>query len=137
MIKHKMISTLALICCMIIANSCGGSASIESPSPNNAETLDNNEEFTATSNSKKVLDDNSKYQDGDMHISALNLEVKKLQAELDHYKSNLRELSAKSQVWGNPFTVYNKEIILTNGTTVFGKIVYQDRDVVKVETLIG
>ena len=38
---------------------------------------------------------------------------------------------------GNPFTVYNKEIILTNGTTVFGKIVYQDRDVVKVETLIG
>ena len=31
----------------------------------------------------------------------------------------------------------NKEIILTNGTTVFGKIVYQDRDVVKVETLIG
>ena len=137
MIKHKMISTLALICCMIIANSCGGSAAIESPSPNNAKTLDNNEEFTATIDSKKVLDNNSKYQDGDMHISALNLEVKKLQAELDHYKSNLRELSAKSQVWGNPFTVYNKEIILTNGTTVFGKIVYQDRDVVKVETLIG
>ena len=45
-------------------------------------------------------------------------QIKKLEAELDHYKSNLRELSAKAQVWGNPFTVYNKEIILTNGTTV-------------------
>ena len=49
----------------------------------------------------------------------------------------MRELSAKSQVWGNPFVIYNKEIILTNGSAVFGKIVYQDRDVVKVETLVG
>ena len=39
--------------------------------------------------------------------------------------------------YGGTPSVYNKEIILTNGTTVFGKIVYQDRDVVKVETLIG
>ena len=31
----------------------------------------------------------------------------------------------------------NKEIILTNGSTVYGKIKYQDQDVLHVETLIG
>ena len=67
----------------------------------------------------------------------LTMEVKKLKAELNHYNANLRELRAKSQVWGNPFVIYNKEIILTNGSAVFGKIVYQDRDIIKVETLVG
>ena len=67
----------------------------------------------------------------------LTMEVKKLKAELNHYSANLRELRAKSQVWGNPFVIYNKEIILTNGSAVFGKIVYQDRDIIKVETLVG
>ncbi len=67
----------------------------------------------------------------------LTMEIKKLKAELNHYNANLRELRAKSQVWGNPFVIYNKEIILTNGSAVFGKIVYQDRDIIKVETLVG
>ena len=31
----------------------------------------------------------------------------------------------------------NKEIILNNGSTVFGKIVYQDKEILKAETLIG
>jgi len=130
---------------MIITNSCGGSAQSESPAPDSDIVLDNNieenlepqEDSSSSDDNNQILNNDSEYQEGDMHLNELNLQIKKLQAELDHYKSNLRELSAKSQVWGNPFTVYNKEIILTNGTTVFGKIVYQDRDVVKVETLIG
>ncbi len=84
-----------------------------------------------------VLGSQSKLQEGEMPMDELNLEVRKLKAELDHYNANLRELRAKSQIWGNPFSVYNKEIILNNGSSVYGKILYQDRDVVKVETLIG
>ena len=145
MIKHKIILIFTLIFCMIVTNSCGGSSQTEFPDPESDIILDDNieeiegseEETPPSDNGSQILNNNSEYQEGDMHLNELNLQIKKLQAELDHYKSNLRELSAKSQVWGNPFTVYNKEIILTNGTTVFGKIVYQDRDVVKVETLIG
>ena len=33
--------------------------------------------------------------------------------------------------------IYNKEIILTKGSTVYGKITYQDQDIIYVETLIG
>ena len=37
----------------------------------------------------------------------------------------------------NPFGIYNKEIVLEKGSSVLGKIIYQDTDVMKVETLIG
>ena len=84
-----------------------------------------------------VLGETSQIQVGEMPIDDLNLEVRKLKAELEHYNANVRELRAKSQIWGNPFSVYNKEIILSNGSSVYGKIIFQDRDVVKVETLIG
>ena len=40
-------------------------------------------------------------------------------------------------MWANPLTIYSKEIILDNGSTIFGKIVYQDEKILKVETLIG
>ena len=138
MIKHKIILILTLTFYMATVQSCAGNAKTAARSEGKVYVDESvSDDTAAENNNDKILKNESEYQDGDLHINELNLEIKKIQAELDHYKSNLRELSAKSQVWGNPFTVYNKEIILTNGTTVFGKIVYQDRDVVKVETLIG
>ena len=70
-------------------------------------------------------------------LNELNFEVKKLGAELKHLASELRDLQGKSTMWANPLTIYSKEIILNNGSTVFGKIVYQDEKILKVETLIG
>jgi len=154
---HTIVLNITTIFSLIILlHSCGSGNSepdldnweSEQSSSETLEEVNNENNLVSESSSKnesKAFDeytpennlDHSTYQDGDLHINELNLEIKKLQAELNHYKANLRELSAKSQVWGNPFTVYNKEIILSNGTTVFGKIIYQDRDVVKIETLIG
>jgi len=70
-------------------------------------------------------------------LNELNFEVKKLGADVKHLASELRDLQAKSTMWANPLTIYSKEIILDNGSTIFGKIVYQDEKVLKVETLIG
>ncbi len=70
-------------------------------------------------------------------LNALNFEIKKMGADLKHFSSELRDLQAKSTMWANPLTIYNKEIILDNGSTIFGKIVYQDEKILKVETLIG
>ena len=64
-------------------------------------------------------------------------EITKLKSELDRNTDELYKLKAQSQIWNNPFSIYNKEIILTNGSTVYGKIKYQDQDVLHVETLIG
>ena len=70
-------------------------------------------------------------------IEDLRMDIKNLKAELDYQHESLSKLEAQTQVWANPFAIYNKEIVLNNGSSIFGKIVYQDQDVMKVETLIG
>ncbi len=67
----------------------------------------------------------------------LSFELKKLAAEIKHLNSELEDLKALSKMWINPLAIYSKEIILQNGSTVFGKIVYQDEETLKLETLVG
>lgn len=70
-------------------------------------------------------------------INELTFEVKKLSAEVKHLQSTLQELQAKNQTWANPLSIYDKEIIMENGGSIYGKIIYQDEKIIKVETLIG
>ncbi|MBC8214008.1 MAG: hypothetical protein ISR90_06020 [Candidatus Marinimicrobia bacterium] len=73
----------------------------------------------------------------DFVIDELNDELKKVRAELKYITAEVQNLKAKSEIWTNPISVYNKEIIMDNGSTVFGQIIYQDKKIIKVETLIG
>ena len=73
----------------------------------------------------------------DFIINELNFEIKKLSAEFKHLTQEIDDLKALSKMWVNPLTIYSKEIILKNGSTVFGKIIYQDDKSLKVETLVG
>lgn len=73
----------------------------------------------------------------DFILNELNFEIKKITAEFKHLSREMDDLKALSKMWINPLTIYSKEIILKNGSTVFGKIIYQDDKSLKVETLIG
>ena len=73
----------------------------------------------------------------DFILNELNFEIKKLTAEFKHLSREMDNLKALSKMWINPLTIYSKEIILKNGSTVFGKIIYQDDKSLKVETLVG
>ncbi|MDP6790178.1 MAG: carboxypeptidase-like regulatory domain-containing protein [Candidatus Marinimicrobia bacterium] len=75
--------------------------------------------------------------DNEYVINELSFEVKKLNAEIKHLNTEMEDLKALSKMWVNPLAIYSKEIILKNGSTVFGKIVYQDEETLKVETLVG
>jgi hypothetical protein len=75
--------------------------------------------------------------DTDYVTTELSFELKKLSAEIKHLNSELEDLKALSKMWVNPLAIYSKEIILQNGSTVFGKIVYQDEETLKIETLLG
>ena len=77
------------------------------------------------------------FADRNYVMNELTFEVKKLSAEVKHLRSELQDLQSRSQMWMNPLAMYNKEIIMDNGTSIFGKIIYQDEKIVKVETLIG
>ena len=74
---------------------------------------------------------------GELSVKAAVAEIKKLNAEIKHLTQDLDDLKALSKMWVNPLTIYSKEIILKNGSTVFGKIIYQDDKSLKVETLVG
>ena len=73
----------------------------------------------------------------DFILNELNFEIKKLTAEFKHLSREMDDLKALSKMWINPLTIYSKEIILKNGSTVFGKIIYQDDKSLKLETLVG
>ena len=106
-----------------------------SPSPPPLEVGDNNEPeiFEAPPASDFLQGVDSK----NMEIQQLNAKIKKLESEITYYSSELREIKAKTQIWENPYSIFSKEIILKNGNTLYGKIVYQDAEFVKIETLIG
>ena len=70
-------------------------------------------------------------------LNELSFEAKKMTAEIKHLNAELNDLKSLSKMWVNPLAIYSKEIILKNGSTVFGKIIYQDEKTLKVETLIG
>jgi len=58
-------------------------------------------------------------------------------AELNHQGNQIRDLQTKSKIWANPRAFYRSEIIFKNGSTLLGEIIYQDENIVKVETLVG
>tara|TARA_B100001750_G_C15486646_1_gene588692 strand:+ start:385 stop:1425 length:1041 start_codon:yes stop_codon:yes gene_type:complete len=95
--------------------------------PNNIEFSENESDFSINDKVDTYSDVVASFQD----------QITKLQSELESVTDEVHSLKAKSQIWENPFSIYNKEIILNNGSTVYGKIVYQDQEILYVETLIG
>ena len=127
------------------------SSSTESPPADNAQydpTLSNGSD----QNSAPMMADNSSSPDSlptnqpqedfvpdpgkDYILNELSFEIK-MTAELKYLNEELENLKALSKMWVNPLAIYSKEIIMKNGSTVFGKIVYQDESSLKVETLVG
>jgi len=104
--------------------------SSESISKSSNDVKDKNTNSNQSSNVDRVSQD-------EYVLTEISFELKKMSAELDHLSSELRDLKARSEMWINPLSIYQKEIILNNGSTVFGKIVYQDEETLKVETLVG
>ena len=122
---------LISIICTLFMYSCGGKDAENTASPDvNLNESSNGSNYNLTQDS--VVEKNLPEI-----IEDLRMDIKKLKAELDYHHENLSKLEAQTKVFANPFAIYNKEIVLNNGSSIFGKIVYQDQDVMKIETLIG
>ena len=122
---------LISIICTLFMYSCGGKDAENTASPDvNLNESSNGSNYNLTQDS--VVEKNMPEI-----IEDLRMDIKKLKAELDYQHENLSKLEAQTKVFANPFAIYNKEIVINNGSSIFGKIVYQDQDVMKIETLIG
>ena len=127
---------IIIIFCTLFMFSCGGkNDQIEtSPDINNSPNLNNSKNGETLD---ALLQATALEKNMPEIIEDLRMDIKKIKAELDYQHENLSKLEAQTQVWANPFAIYNKEVVLNNGSSIFGKIVYQDQDVMKIETLIG
>ena len=104
-----------------------GQADLSSAEPDTSGTVDGDVK------AEEFIPDPGK----DYILNELSFEIKKMTAELKYLNEELENLKALSKMWVNPLAIYSKEIIMKNGSTVFGKIVYQDESSLKVETLVG
>ena len=109
---------------------------VSADTPTEPKSQENNEQ--ANSNTENAAanaftpDPNKDYI-----LNELSFEIKKMTAEVKYLNEELEDLKALSKMWVNPLAIYSKEIIMKNGSTVFGKIVYQDEEQLKVESLVG
>ena len=90
------------------------------------ENRDKNDILTA-----KILDDVSTTSDDNtQQISILKAKIKYLEKELAGKSDN-------TDIFTNPYALFNQQIIMDNGTIYYGSVVYQDEQYVTIETLIG
>lgn len=135
---NKMKILLINLICILLLTACGSKKKNVNPTPDiETQFPDKKEKNTNLTNITSTDFSNNIEKNIPAIIEDLRKDIKNIRAELDYQNENLTKLESKTQVWANPFSIYNKEIVLNNGSSVFGKIIYQDQDVMKVETLIG
>ena len=101
--------------------------------PNNNNVQSN--EMISQGSADKINSDFDKASE--VSDQQLNFEIKKMLSEINYLKEKVTELDVKSSLYADPFSVYNKEIVLNNGSSIFCKILSQDANEIFVETLIG
>ena len=65
------------------------------------------------------------------------LEIQDLNAKIAELEIALMAFQQSTLVFTEPLSLYEKKILLNNGSVIFGNIIYQDDYIVQVETLIG
>ena len=95
----KLISYVILVGLTVLA--CGSKSSDTQTTPDESST-------------------NSLERNIDDIVRDLHMEIKTLKAELDYHHKDLAQIKAQTQIFTNPFAVYNKEIVLDNGSSLFG-----------------
>ena len=63
--------------------------------------------------------------------------INNLSARIQYLEELLNSYQAQSLALENPMSFFNKKVLLTNGSMLYGNITYQDDVIVQLETLIG
>ena len=107
-----------------------------SSNQNNASENNSSQNSQAGSDTQ-IKASQSSDKHSDFENQQLNYEIKKVNSEINYLKEQVLALDIKSSLYADPFDVYNKEIILNNGSSIFCKIISQNNNEIFVETLIG
>ena len=123
-----LINLIKYFCILIMLVGCAGSKKESAHNTN----IDMKQLTNSNQDSNNTDNNDDQFSDQQM-----NFEIKKMLAEINYLKEKVNTLDVKSSLYADPFSVYNKEIILNNGSSLFCKILSQDENEIFVETLIG
>lgn len=100
-----------------------------------------------------LQDSGYKKETVDSGLNSENIFITEIQSELHTNKSEIQNLRSiiksltkqlenqeaisKTDLWSSSLGLYNQEVIMQSGTVYYGNIIYQDQDLVTLETLIG
>tara|TARA_B100001094_G_scaffold126202_1_gene122318 strand:- start:11409 stop:12260 length:852 start_codon:yes stop_codon:yes gene_type:complete len=85
------------------------------------------------SNTENINSFNQTDADSENHSETIQI----LKAKISYLEKELSKMVLHPGTWENPFSIYNKKILMDNGTLYYGNIIYQDENTVTLETLIG
>ena len=84
------------------------------------------------------------FENGEQSVQAIEsnasdnaTSIQVLKAKINYLEKELQKMMTHPGTWDNPFSIYNKKILMDNGTLYYGNIIYQDDYTVTLETLIG
>ena len=93
----------------------------------------NNGELEETNQNDRI----SQNEQMTLLLENYDLEIEKMQSQIKLLTNEIAQIKAYKEIWSEPLSIYNKKIIMINGSTIFGNITFQDETSLKVETLIG
>jgi len=76
-------------------------------------------------------------ENAESHATENTTSIQVLKAKINYLEKELQNMMTHPGTWDNPFSIYNKKILMDNGTLYYGNIIYQDDYTVTLETLIG
>ena len=143
-----LLNLIFYFCISIFAFQCGGSDGPEVFTPR-AVAMADSQKYVQDLITKKNAEnatpklkfdkENILITDIQNELHTVKLEVQTLRSLLKGVQKDLeKQIDINStEIWSSPFSIYNQELLLDNGTTLYGNIIYQDTDVITLETMIG
>ena len=134
--KHKELSLkiqtkqiLIIFLSVFIGSNCTAKKNLQ-------ESHSNNKEIQQSTTDIPLLDIGSESEHFNIDDTD-NKAIQNLSSRLQYLEELLNSYQAQSLALENPTSFFNKKILLTNGSMLYGNITFQDDTIVQLETLIG
>ena len=105
----------------------------------NSKKNKNNKNTTHQSSPHNTQSISNQAEENYQNLIEANIEaISELEAKVNYLEDNLAFYQAGNSAGATlNNTIFNKKIILNNGSSIFGKIVFQDDYIIQIETVIG
>jgi len=128
---------IIFILCLFIIPSCASKKSLKKSDKKDSKIIDNISVEPIID--EPIILDATNEETEALYILIQNnsTDIEELVAKINYLQETIYSYQTGEALWKEPLSMYQKKIILNNGTTFYGNIAYQDQEAIHIETLIG